>query len=99
MSHSLPRSEKTIASFQTSALSGPEQVTGLRRRGRELSWSASCDAATYTVVIHRGKQTEQLSTKVPHIVLPKLRGRVTVTITALDANGHPGPTVSRAFRL
>ncbi|HEY2767329.1 MAG TPA: carboxypeptidase-like regulatory domain-containing protein [Solirubrobacteraceae bacterium] len=99
MSHSLPRSEKTIASFKPTALAGPEQVTGLRRRGRELSWSASCDAATYTVVIHRGKQTEHLSTKAPHIALPKLPGRVIVAITALDADGHTGPTLTRAFRL
>jgi hypothetical protein len=72
-------------------------VTGLRRRGRELSWGASCDAATYTVVIHWGKLTEHLSTKAPHIVLPKLSGSVTVTIKALDAKGHPGPTFDQSL--
>jgi len=87
---SIPRATRTLATFKTVALTGPERISGLRLHKGTLSWTAACNAAKYTIVVHAGKRVLDLTSTSPTVKLPALKGSFTVTVTAIAANGTQG---------
>jgi hypothetical protein len=93
----MPRSVRTVAGFHTVALRAPERVSRLRLRGRMLSWEASCGASSYQVVVKEGRHLTRLHASKPQIRLPKLKGRYTVSVTAISATGAAGAARKQSF--
>lgn len=91
------RSLHTVATFHTTALTRPERVGRLRRRGRTLSWTAACGASSYEVAIRHGKQVTRIASSKPQVTLPRLTGHYTVSVTAIGAGGAGGPSRSQGF--
>lgn len=97
---SLPRGEHTVASFLTAPLTKPERVGALRTRGRVLTWTAACGAASYRVLVTQGKQRLTLTATTNKLTLPAgLHGAVTVSVTSLGASGSAGAPLTRRLRL
>ncbi len=94
----LPRGERTLASFKTTALSKPERVSGLLAHGRILSWAAACGASSYRITVSAGGRTSTLTSRSRKVTLPALPGTASVSVVALSAAGAAGPALTRRIR-
>jgi hypothetical protein len=94
---SLPRSLRTVATFHVVGLSRPERVGRLSLKGRKLSWAAPCGAYSYAVVVRQGKHVTHLKSTGLQVMLPKLKGRYTVSVSAVSATGATGRAREQTF--
>ena len=93
----VPRATLAAGRFTAPAFVKPARVRGLTLRGRKVRWKAQRGAARYTLVLRLPSgRTRVFETRRPHV--PYAGRRVQVTISALGADGTPGPVVTRTLR-
>jgi Ca2+-binding RTX toxin-like protein len=98
----IPRLTRKVARFTAPPQPRLGRVTSLRLRGRTLSWRRSPGAAGYALAITAadGARTSHATSR-PRLRLPfqPRRGRLAVTILALDSQGEVGPPLTTRFRV
>jgi hypothetical protein len=90
----LPRDRIVLTSFLAPAPPKLHAVRGLRLRGAVLRWSRQPGAAQYSLMVRAANgQTASFLTRRSLVRVPStMRGeKLTVWISALGANGAPGP--------
>ena len=93
----LPRATLDAGRFTAPAFVRPGRVRGLALRGRKVRWAKQRGAARYSLVLRRPSgRTRVFDTR--RTSVPFAGRRVQVTISALGADGSPGPVVTRTLR-
>ncbi|MGH2848443.1 MAG: hypothetical protein ACRDL0_20945, partial [Thermoleophilaceae bacterium] len=98
----IPRLTRRVARFTAPRPPRLRRVTGLRLRGRTLRWRRQKAAGSYALAITSpGDARTSHSPIRPRLRLPfrPRRGRISVTIVAVSAQGKVGPSATKRIRV